>query len=131
VKIMVTGSRHWGDKLAVWSALQAAIGPDLPGARLYVGDCPSGADEIATSWWRENMTANNLHVIRSQGLKAYQMLARNQLLVDHMPDIALGFVLYGEGVSRGTNDALNRAREAGLWLVVQERPAPANLCGRP
>lgn len=134
MKIMVTGSRYWHDEEAVHAALMAAasstVDPRMPlfsGAELFVGDCPTGADEIAASWWRKTIGEDSLHVARSRGQRSYQLLARNQLLVDNMPDIVLGFALYGPGMSRGTNDALNRAREAGLYLVVQERPASEQL----
>lgn len=130
MKIVVTGSRYWDDKDAVWRALQSACltakGPDVE-AELYVGDCPTGADHIATAWWRIAYGSDSLHVVRSRGERAYHKLARNQLLVDVMPDVVLGFVLYGPGMSRGTYDTLNRARDAGLDLLVQERPAPADL----
>lgn len=127
MKIMVTGSRYWADEAAVRSALLAATGGYPAEASLYVGDCPTGADHIAADWWLSMAGENSLHVVRARGDRSYQKLARNQLLVDNMPDVVLGFVLYGPGMSRGTHDTLNRAREAGLTLVVQERPAPADL----
>lgn len=126
MKIAVTGSRHWTDKAAIHGALSAAVGSGED-AELFVGDCPTGADRIAAAWWGACMGADTLHVIRARGDRAYHKLARNQLIVDVMPDVVLGYVLYGEGLSRGTYDTLNRAREAGLNLVVQERPAPADL----
>jgi hypothetical protein len=126
VKIAVTGSRYWDDKAAIHSALSAAVGSGAD-AELYVGDCPTGADRISAAWWSACMGPDTLHVIRARGDRAYHKLARNQLIVDVMPDVVLGHVLYGPGMSRGTYDTLNRAREAGLSLVVQERPAPAEL----
>lgn len=127
MKIMVTGSRYWTDAAVIESALAAAIGGEPYGAKLFVGDCPTGADAFATRWWTESMGPATLHVARSAGPRAYQRLARNQLLVDCMPDLVLGYVLYGPRMSRGTHDTLNRAREAGLYLFVQERPAPQEL----
>jgi hypothetical protein len=127
MKIMVTGSRHWTDQEAIHSALMAAIGDDVDSSKLYVGDCPTGADAIAAGWWTAVMGVSSLYVVGARGRRPHQLLARNQLIVDHMPDVVLGFVLYGPWMSRGTNDALNRARENGLNLIVQERPAPADL----
>lgn len=126
MKIMVTGSRYWNDLEAVRDALAAAA-RGWANPQLYVGDCRTGADAIARDFWTKHVGDRSLHVACSDGAQGYQLLARNQLLVDNMPDLVLGFVLYGPRMSRGTNDALNRARQAGLYLVVQERPAPQDL----
>lgn len=43
--LLVSGSRYFSDCEALWSKL-SALSPSL----LVVGDCPTGADELARSW---------------------------------------------------------------------------------
>ncbi len=51
-RVLITGSRDWDDKQAVWSALAEAVRTVPPDREIAIvhGACPTGADEIAHQW---------------------------------------------------------------------------------
>lgn len=112
---MVTGSRKWTSRLAIEGALTSCIERDPAAAMtLMHGDC-EGADRIAASiakrwcWREEKFPADWV----SLGLDAGKI--RNSAMIAARPDIVLAFPLKH---SRGTWDAVNKAKAAGIPVVV-------------
>ncbi len=113
MRILVTGSRDWTDREAVWSALNEHA---TPGATVVHGDCPTGADHLAKQW-----CSTQPDIVESPhpaNWKEHGRAAgpiRNQQMVNLGADLCLAFPL---GASRGTRDCMRRAEGAGIPLRV-------------
>ncbi|MCX5209745.1 DUF2493 domain-containing protein [Kitasatospora sp. NBC_00240] len=112
IRIIVTGSRNWTDRQAVWDALaQAADGQDWDELVLVHGACPTGADHYASRWaslvgiTQETYPAN----WTAHGKAAGPI--RNQAMVAAGADLVLAFPL---GPSPGTRNCMAAARNAGI-----------------
>jgi hypothetical protein len=110
-QVIVTGSRSWADRRAIWEAL------DRCDVELLIhGDCETGADRIADAW----AEANGVPCARMPAWwKAYGREAgpwRNNCMLRFFPEaIVLAFPLPG---SKGTIDCINQARECGRQVFV-------------
>lgn len=112
--IMVTGSRFYTDVQFVHNVLDRYSKDHLPDVHLIEGGA-GGADRIARKWAiRNNVTFTTFQAEWDK----YGRLAgplRNQRMVDSNPDICLAFPHPG---SKGTHDAINRARNAGIETLM-------------
>ncbi|MFG3509682.1 SLOG family protein [Streptomyces sp. NPDC047821] len=123
MRVIVTGSRRWSDKAAVWDALNAVYqehGPFL----LVHGDCSTGADAMAREWVE---AASRLVQVQEQRFPAaWDYWAargnakragpeRNRRMVEAGADLVLAFPL-PEG--SGTQHTIKLAREAGIEVRV-------------
>lgn len=110
-RILVTGSRDWTDGEAIYAALAEARetwGPSV----LVSGACPTGADQIAESWWTR--LAWGPVERHPADWKQYGKAAgpiRNKEMVDLGADVCLAFI--GPG-SRGAAGCAKLAEEAGI-----------------
>ena len=96
MRILVTGSRDWADKDAIWSELAALAQAD-PFATLVHGACPTGADAIADDWWTGFGGDPERHPADwSRGRKAGP--ERNAAMVALGADLCLAFI--GDCTSR-------------------------------
>ncbi|WP_086846993.1 SLOG family protein [Amycolatopsis kentuckyensis] len=133
-RILVTGSRHWTDKVAIADALDRAVEDfERPGVLdkskkldgIYIlihGDC-EGADRIAAEYWLgrpvQAYPANWAEFGKAAGP------IRNQRMVNLGADICLAFPTAG---SRGTWDCVRRAREAGIPVeIIEESKEVTNV----
>lgn len=132
-RVLVTGSRTWGDPDAVGRALgdaaRAAAGADRDRLVVVHGDCPAGADRFARNWARKAGTSGlpvaeeghpadwARHGTRRAGF------IRNAEMVAAGADVCLAFIAPCVAVkcqdriphdSHGTADCLLRARSAGI-----------------
>lgn len=117
-RILVTGSRNWTDRDAIYMAL--ATYTFLPGTVIVHGACPTGADAIAGEWARE--TIGFFEEAHPADWSTHGKAAgpkRNQAMVDLGADICLAFPL---GDSRGTRDCMRRAEAAGIPVRSFEEP---------
>lgn len=115
MRILVTGSREWSDRQAIYNILvgytNGAQGEQIT---LVHGDCPTGADAIANDvaellgWTIEKHPADWALHGKAAGPK------RNQEMVDLGADVVLAFPL---GLSKGTRGCMKMARKAGLLVV--------------
>lgn len=113
---MVTGSREWSD----WESITVELVKlEKEGfIRLLVGDA-TGADYIASQVWLmlggqvQTFVADWSKYGKSAGLR------RNQEMVDAKPKLCLAFPRRN---SRGTFDAITRARKAGIEVRVVRAP---------
>lgn len=88
---------------------------------LWHGDA-DGADKLAASYW-EHYRFGPVHAIPANwetlGRRAGHF--RNELLIAQMPEMLLAFPRYGSNqVSRGTQDAMWQAGQAGILVHVYE-----------
>lgn len=132
MRILVTGSRDWTDRDAVYHALNQICEerglnyipdehgntmPDPSKVTVVHGACPTGADIIADDWC---ISADFLAERHPADWGTHGKAAgpiRNQEMVDLGADICLAFPL---GASRGTRDCMRRAEAAGIPVKVIE-----------
>ncbi|AER26145.1 DprA-like DNA processing chain A [Mycobacterium phage Bongo] len=133
-RVLITGSRDWADRQAVWLALNHEMGHEEArhdGLLVIQGDCPTGADRFAHEWyltqaskwvrekampadWNRDCTGQCYHKPRFKNGKQYCPVAghlRNQAMVDFGADVCLAFPLED---SRGTQDCMKRAKRARI-----------------
>ena len=115
-RVLVTGSRTWTDKQAIWQAL-ATIARELPADRDLIvveGACPNGADRIAYEWASSFGAIVEAHpaLWRNHGVYNPQAgLARNRRMVELGADVVLAFIRNG---SRGASHCADLAEQAGI-----------------
>lgn len=113
-RILVTGSRDWTDRQTITNALDEAwwdLGnPD--NAVLVNGECHlGGADKIAADIWRSWGYPVEGHPAERSPDGKLLGPERNARMVELGADICLAFPLPS---SRGTNNCIRLAREAGI-----------------
>ena len=121
MRILITGSRDWGDgshdeRTRLETALQALWGSYGPTAVLVSGACPTGADSLAEALWQSwggevEQHPADWRMGRSAGPK------RNRRMVDSGADICLAFIRNG---SRGASGCARMAEEAGIQVERYE-----------
>lgn len=119
--IMITGSRDWDDILKVsmelWNAyVELGASNDTV---LISGGCPSGADHIAETLWKDydQNLALDIHLADWNTYGRFAGPKRNQEMVDLKPDIVLAFP---RGKSVGTRGTIRMAQQAELDVRVFE-----------
>lgn len=126
-RILLTGSREWPDKEAVWAALNDAAAAHGPITVVH-GHCPTGADLYAHQWVTTMRAIRTGHTEEKHpadwntfGRRAGAM--RNQEMVDATAAVCLAFP-YGK--SPGTRDCMHRAKLAGIRVIDlgADRPTP-------
>lgn len=121
MRVLVTGSRDWTDRRAVWFAIfNQYLDCDNPADFTVVhGDCPTGADRIAHEFcaWQPLRVTEERHPADWDVHGKAAGPLRNQVMVDLGADICLAFPL---GDSRGTRDCMRRAQAAGIPIINHE-----------
>lgn len=121
-RLLVTGSRTWTDKKAIYQALRDwwdSTGRD-PAAVLVSGACPKGADRLAEEVWEQNGLTVERHPADWDQYGKRAGFVRNKAMVDTAPDHLAAFILDG---SKGASQTLRLAREAGISATVVEESA--------
>lgn len=134
MRILVTGSRNWVDKVRVYHALNETARFQ---AVVVHGACPTGADAIASKWcqMQEDVTEEPHPAKWRRRNGSYDPMAgfkRNAEMVDLGADICLAFVMpctkpncpkrHGHPHdSHGTSHTIELARAAGI-TVKEFRP---------
>lgn len=117
MRILVTGSRNWTDRAAIFRALLTiGVSATHDHSRILVsGACPTGADALAEDvargmgWHVERHPADWDAHGKAAGPK------RNQHMVELGADICVAFPLPN---SRGTYDCMKRAAAADIPVHV-------------
>lgn len=127
MRVLVTGSRKWTDRDAVYRALDgqleiacAEIG--LPGLTVVHGDCAIGADRLADEWvkdrrksfWQVFLFLAEPHPADWERHGKSAGPIRNQQMVDLGADVCLAFPL---GRSPGTRHCMKAAERAGIPVI--------------
>ena len=114
MRVIVTGSRKWDDKAAVWDALNAIYKEHGP-FRVVHGACSTGADAHAHEWVA--VASRLVYVEEEQFPAAWKARGkragpeRNERMIKAGADLVLAFPL-PEGT--GTQHTMRLAREAGI-----------------
>jgi YspA, cpYpsA-related SLOG family len=138
-RVLITGSRHWKDRRAIYDRLNALLAEH--GSLIVVhGACPTGADKIADDWFIAAKRAGATVFIerkpaiwKVKGRKdPLAGFTRNTVMVELGADLCLAFTLrceiedcfaparYGWPVVHGTHggtDCAIKARDAGIPLA--------------
>lgn len=116
MRILVTGSRDWDNRVAMYHELCKAA--TEVGTTVVHGACPTGADQIADEWAEhqpdvevERHPADWERYGKSAGFR------RNKEMVDLGADICLAFIKNG---SKGASMTARLAEEAGIPTVRYE-----------
>lgn len=115
-RVLVTGSRSWGDEAVVRAAL-AQQWERAAGERstvLVVGDA-RGADHIAAELWGRAGLPVERHVARWDELGRRAGMVRNAEMVNSGIDRCVAFQV---GDSPGTRECVRMAKEAGIPVEV-------------
>lgn len=125
MKILVCGSRDWADAKAITDTLDAYRAQDVAKGwtTVIIQGGASGADAIADGWARGvgvvSLTFPADWPTHGRGAGPI----RNQRMLDEgMPDVVLAFRC--EGVSKGTDDMVRRARVMLPGDCVHVIPGP-------
>lgn len=91
-RVLVTGSRSWGDRTAVWTALDR-VAVEHPQAQVVVihGDA-SGADKLAVEWVDNVRAQDEPHPPDYSAHGAIAPLVRNGEMVVAGADLCLTFI---------------------------------------
>lgn len=116
-KIVITGSRDWKDRDAIWDCLSAEITAAIEHCEELLvihGDCPTGADAIAEEFCK----SAGVHTARvgalwsALGKKAGPR--RNRVMAAIGPAVAYAFPL---AVSAGTRDCIDAMGAAKVEVI--------------
>lgn len=126
MRILVTGSRDWEDRLAVYRALNGICDeydlnfePDEYGntmpkpskVTVVHGDCPTGADHWADQWCLGSFFEAERHPADWNKYGKSAGPRRNEEMVDLGADICLAFI---KNDSKGATHTANLAEKAGI-----------------
>ncbi len=144
MRILVTGSRGWGDRDAIdsalygaWAEFHGAEGPIV----LVHGDCPTGADAIADYLWRARSGGEPVEAHPADwsiGRKAGP--ERNAHMVSLGANLCLAFIgpcssprcsIKGVHASHGATGCADLAEMAGIKTVRHYAPELTQRDTRP
>lgn len=117
MRVIVTGSRKWIDKHAVFSALEKLLRTSGPFVLVH-GACATGADAMAEEWYQ--LIGVDQGVMRVRKPAPWAELgdaagpARNRQMIKDGADLVLAFPLLG---GSGTQHTMRLAREAGIEVL--------------
>lgn len=119
MRVIVTGSRKWTDKAAVWDALNNVYKEHGP-FRVVHGACSTGADAFAHEWVA--VASRLVYVEEEQFPAAWDRgkragPERNLRMIEAGADLVLAFPL---PAGTGTQHTMKLAREAGIEVRVIE-----------
>lgn len=114
MRVILTGSRKWADKKAVFTALEDLFREHGPYVLVH-GACATGADAIADEWVRLTGEERGVFCVRYRADWENRGQAagpeRNARMVKTGADLVVAFPLPG---GSGTQHTMRLAREAGI-----------------
>lgn len=116
MKVVITGSRGWTDKQAIFRRLV-----ELPDSTTVIAGGARGADTIAAEAC-ETYNHLTLQVFPADWEKYGKRAGfiRNAQMLDEQPDLVLAF---WDGESKGTLGCMKEAQRRGIPVeVIRERP---------
>lgn len=116
-RILLTGSRDWVDEALIWDALYPylpARGSLMHTVTLVHGDCPTGADALASLLWTANGGLEEPHPAQWDLYGKAAGPIRNRKMVELGAGVCLAFPL---GRSAGTRGCMRLAEAAGIPVI--------------
>lgn len=118
MRILLAGAHTWADHDLIRTVLaEAHLAAGGGEVTLVHGDCPSGADQIADTYWRRRGLPVETHPADWGTYGRSAATIRNQSMVNLGAMVCLGFPL---GRSAGTRECIQLARRAGIPTFVFE-----------
>lgn len=111
-RILITGSREWGDQLTIFDALLEHGNPVTDA--LVSGACPRGADRLAEEVWEMFGGQVERHPANWDQLGKKAGIVRNSYMVSLGADICLAFI---QNNSPGATHCANTAEAAGIPTI--------------
>jgi len=135
MRVLVTGSRDWDDRDAIYRALHVEVmekfgrkGYDDDGhfvdwlcpdnLTLVHGDCPTGADRIADDWALSHWIHVERHPAEWKKFGKPAGFIRNKEMVERGADLCLAFI---KNNSRGAGMTADLAEKAGIKTLRYEQ----------
>jgi hypothetical protein len=116
MRILVTGSRDWTDKITIYETLsQVWVSGEYNMPTLVSGACPTGADRMAEEYAEAYNWNIELHPAEWEKYGKRAGFLRNKEMVDLGADICLAFI---KNNSKGASMTLKLAEEAGMSTKV-------------
>lgn len=120
MRVLVTGSRDWADRYAVYDALDQALArAKSKGMVVVQGDCNTGADAMARSWARNNAIPCESHPAAWKANGRAAGPRRNKAMVAMGADVCLAFQ---RGQSKGTQNCIDLCEKAGISVILFTEP---------
>ncbi len=129
--VLITGSRTFPANGFISETLDAAHAKE-PIQHLVLGDCPTGADQLATIWARENQVSHTIlkadwtkHGRAAGPIRNTEMVATLVALHEVVPTVpvyCIGFVDKPVSSSRGTMNCLRQCFDDIGFPVYYYRP---------
>lgn len=117
IKVLVTGSRTWGDVHQVYWAFrnwwEEAGQPEKP--LLISGACPKGADALAELVWERNGWPVQRFPAQWELHGKAAGFIRNEQMVYEIPDICIAFI---RDESKGATHTVRLAEKHGIPTVI-------------
>lgn len=120
MRVLLTGSRTW-KKRAPIEAMMLGLSVVYPKVHFILGDAPNGLDKFAREICKDHGLSHVVHEAHWDKLGKSAGHERNGRMVKDRPDVAFAFRM--DGVSRGTDDCIEQARQAGIPSYIM-RPLP-------
>lgn len=117
-RVIVCGSRSWWNDTQIQERLA-----DLASEAVLVhGDCDTGADRIASEYWRWLGREDEPHPADWDGHGRRAGPIRNSEMAALGADVCIAF--RGKGKSNGTDDMVRKARAAGIPIELIQEETP-------
>jgi hypothetical protein len=114
-RVLVTGSRTWHNRVAVYKALYDIQSEHGSGIVVVHGHCSSGADKFADEWaQRWGVQAERHPAMWNQHGRVAGPI-RNEHMVKLGADICLAFIMDG---SHGATGCMAMAKKAGIPILA-------------
>lgn len=114
-RLLVTGSRDWGNSAVVLKALRAVYSLDKPDKVLVSGACPTGADRLAEVFWSHFGGTIERHPANWELHGKSAGYIRNSEMVNAGADLCIAFI---KNNSKGATMTTSLARKAGIPTYV-------------
>ena len=130
MRILVTGSRDWGDRLSVYRVLNDICGtyglnyppdeygntmPDPAKITVVHGDCPTGADHFADQWCLGNFLDPERHPAEWRRYGKRAGFLRNEEMARLGADLCIAFQ---KNNSKGTQHMIDLAEKYSIRTVI-------------
>lgn len=124
MRVIVTGSKGWRDKRAVFTALENLLRNSGPFVLAH-GACPTGADAWAEEWYQLIGTAQGITRVRypakwereDGSINMGAGYARNAEMVAKGADLVLAFPM---STGKGTQHVMELAEKAGIEVITHK-----------